>query len=628
MKFNSIINDVCCDSRIKDGVLRLEIPEHVFVLQEYLEKAGFSIETVVNKTAKLFETGRFPERQAYNKDGILVTFPSKEYRDRAVDKGTHFAENPKKNAGTLFSPSDSGELSTADIETTDSGEETKDTDNSDIVSLDKELNKKVAGDDKLDDRSTKEKVQDAEAVTSILTGGTPLVNQQVDESNDCGCDKCDKDEYTVNEAIKFGYVKKGLKWYDSIGNLVGEQVYKENVGHVVVLEKATKCNAQKMEFHINDEIGGINTGDEVAKSIAEKLMKQGIKRSTALGNLKCDITNPIFISIDRTSKTDVIFEGNYQGASRLRTSLKATGAQICSAQNKEVNSVVSAVLQDTGESQKVMTEVSSFIVDGLQKKFYIGLKDEVKEKLQKSLTSAIRGEKNIDQIKEEVNNIEGIVAQNKEFVKNGYIPVDVEKVMLTLNSVFVGPHRRLLIEELATGKRRFQQGKGDFSAECIADHMMTWDCSGNYHLYTVEKFLTDNDKNIKFRFSNRGGTRGISIRGDIKLDEVRLDEGLMDLIKKIGTSISTFFGDVWDKIKSLSGELRDFFIKAWEKIKYGLQSLYELLLRFGRFLKELVLKGWESFTELLGFVGEADGGWIWEMPSSGQTTPLAEPTSS
>jgi len=102
----------------------------------------------------------------------------------------------------------------------------------------------------------------------------------------------------------------------------------------------------------------------------------------------------------------------------------------------------------------------------------------------------------------------------------------------------------------------------------------------------------------------------------------------MDLIKKIGTSISTFFGDVWDKIKSLSGELRDFFIKAWEKIKYGLQSLYELLLRFGRFLKELVLKGWESFTELLGFVGEADGGWIWEMPSSGQTTPLAEPTSS
>lgn len=623
MKFNSIINDVCCDSRIKDGVLRLELPEHVFVLQEYLEKAGFSIETVVNKTAKLFETGRFPERQAYNKDGILVTFPSKEYRDRAVDKGTHFAENPKKNTGTLFSPADTGELSTADIETTDSGEENKATDNSDIVSLDKELNKKVTGDDKLDDRSTKEKVQDAEAVTSILTGGTPLVNQQVDEYNDCGCDKCDKDEYTVNEAIKFGYVKKGLKWYDSIGNLVGEQVYKENVGHTVVMEKSVKCDAQMMEYNISKAINGINTDDVIAILIANKLKKQeGIKTSTEMGNKGCDISNKLFSQLNATSKTDLIFLGK----TRMRTSLKAKGSQICSAQNAEVNSVVSAILQETGESQQVMDQVSSFIVDGLQKKFYVGLKDEVKEKLHKSLTSAIKGEKDINQIKDEVKNIEKVILKNKQFVKNGVIPIDVEKVMLTLNSVFVGTHRRLLIEELATGKRRFQQGKANFKADCIADHMMTWNCDGNYHLYTVEQFLTYNDKNIAFRFSNRGGTRGISIRGDIKLDEVKLDEGMMDVIKKIGTDISDYFGDVWTRIKSLSGELKEFFTKAWENIKSELKSLYESLLRFARYLKALVLEGWESFTEFLGFEGHADGAWIWEMPSSGQTTPVAEPT--
>ena len=36
MKMESIIHDVCCDDRIKDGILRLENPEHVFVLQEYL----------------------------------------------------------------------------------------------------------------------------------------------------------------------------------------------------------------------------------------------------------------------------------------------------------------------------------------------------------------------------------------------------------------------------------------------------------------------------------------------------------------------------------------------------------------------------------------------------------------
>jgi hypothetical protein len=623
MKFNSIINDVCCDSRIKDGVLRLEMPEHVFVLQEYLEKAGFSIDAVVERTAKLFEAGRFPERQAYNKDGILVTFPSKEYRDRAVDKGTHFAENPKKNAGTLFSPSDTGGLSTADIAKTDSGEEDKQ-DKSDTVSLDKELNKKVTGDDKKDDRSTKEKVQDAAAVDSILTGGVPLINQQVDECEDCGCNDCEKEEYTVNEATELGYVKNGLRWYDKAGNMIGEQVYKENVGPVVVVEKQVKCNAQKMEYHINDEFAGIETDDDVAKKIVAKLKKQGIKASTALGNLRCNITNPIFANIDRTSKTDLIFEGK----TRMRASLKAKGAQICSAQNAEVNSVVSAILKDSGEDVKVMEQVSSFIMDGLQKKFYIGLNDEVKEKLQKSLTNAVKGNKSVDQIKAEVGDIEKIIIQNKQFVKKGVIPVNTETVMLTLNSVFVQPaRRRLLIEELATGKRRFQQGKADFSAECIADYMMTWDCSGDCHYYTVDKFITENDKNISFRFSNRGGTRGIAIRGDIKLEEIKLDEGLMDTVQSIGKSISDYFSDVWTTIKSLSGELKDFFTKAWENIKSGLQSIFEVLLRFSRYLNALISEGWESFTEFLGFEGHADGAWRWEMPNtSTQLPPVAEPT--
>ena len=157
--------------------------------------------------------------------------------------------------------------------------------------------------------------------------------------------------------------------------------------------------------------------------------------------------------------------------------------------------------------------------------------------------------------------------------------------MLTLNSVFVGPHRKLQIEELATGKRRFQQGKADFSADCIADHMMTWDCNAEYHLYTVSKFIADNDTNISFRFSNRGGVRGISIRGDIKLEEVKLDEGMMDMLKGVGTALTDYFSDVWTRIKSLSGELKEFFTKAWENIKSGLQSLYEMLLRFARYLK-------------------------------------------
>ena len=89
MNFKALINDICCDGRIKDGIFDVKNQEHVFVLQEYLETLGYDVNFVVDKTSNLFEAGRFPDRQAYNKDGILVTFPSKEYRDRAVNKGNY-----------------------------------------------------------------------------------------------------------------------------------------------------------------------------------------------------------------------------------------------------------------------------------------------------------------------------------------------------------------------------------------------------------------------------------------------------------------------------------------------------------------------------------------------------------
>ena len=46
MNFKSVLNDVCCDNRIKDGVIDLKNESHIFVLQEYLEKAGFDIDTI------------------------------------------------------------------------------------------------------------------------------------------------------------------------------------------------------------------------------------------------------------------------------------------------------------------------------------------------------------------------------------------------------------------------------------------------------------------------------------------------------------------------------------------------------------------------------------------------------
>lgn len=205
MNFKSLVNEIGCDSRIKNGTLDLKNEDHVFVLQEYLEKAGYDINEIVEKTARLFEAGRFPERQAYNKDGILVTFPNKQYRDRAVNKGTHFAENPKKTQTNIFK--------------TDGEQTSSEKSKSQPATLDQTLEKDIVGDKDTDERTPREKKQDAYGVEAILMGQTPLVN------------------YSVDEAKKFGFYKKGFNWYDTEGSLIGEQIYDETIKKVLIKAK-------------------------------------------------------------------------------------------------------------------------------------------------------------------------------------------------------------------------------------------------------------------------------------------------------------------------------------------------------------------------------------------------------
>jgi hypothetical protein len=56
----------------------------------------------VNEISVISEKGKHPERQAYNKNGLLVTFPTPEYKARAIAKGTHFEKNPKSSQTNLF----------------------------------------------------------------------------------------------------------------------------------------------------------------------------------------------------------------------------------------------------------------------------------------------------------------------------------------------------------------------------------------------------------------------------------------------------------------------------------------------------------------------------------------------
>lgn len=88
-----VFAEVCLDERIKDGIFRLEEEEHMNALRDYFIKKGVAQEAAVHVTNRMVE-GRFPERQAYNKDGILVTFPTPQHKAKAIQRGTHFEKNP------------------------------------------------------------------------------------------------------------------------------------------------------------------------------------------------------------------------------------------------------------------------------------------------------------------------------------------------------------------------------------------------------------------------------------------------------------------------------------------------------------------------------------------------------
>lgn len=97
-----VLSESALDARIDDGIIDLTNAQHMEVIHEVLQSKGLE-ETGIDE---LFETilaqeGKYPERQAYNKDGWLVTFPSKEYRDAALKKGSHFTSDPTHGRGGM-----------------------------------------------------------------------------------------------------------------------------------------------------------------------------------------------------------------------------------------------------------------------------------------------------------------------------------------------------------------------------------------------------------------------------------------------------------------------------------------------------------------------------------------------
>lgn len=99
---NSVIASACLDERVASGFIDINNIIHREVIAEHLIDFGLDVTTVTEIVNELaIRDGKYPDRQAYNKEGWLVTFPSPEYKNAAIKKGTHFASDPTHGKGGM-----------------------------------------------------------------------------------------------------------------------------------------------------------------------------------------------------------------------------------------------------------------------------------------------------------------------------------------------------------------------------------------------------------------------------------------------------------------------------------------------------------------------------------------------
>ena len=175
------------DNSIESGIFDISKQEHIEILRGHLLESNIDSKTVNQYLNKMLE-GRYPDRQAYNVNGILVTFPTPEYKQKAIERGSHFEQNPRKGQANVFSGDEQPEQP--------SGQqiEFEPTQPQQI----QQTQQQEPQTPKSDDRTSDEKEQDAVAIEKALTT-----------------------EYTLEEALRFGFYNKKNKWYDSSGDFIG-----------------------------------------------------------------------------------------------------------------------------------------------------------------------------------------------------------------------------------------------------------------------------------------------------------------------------------------------------------------------------------------------------------------------
>lgn len=221
MNISELLSELCLDKRVKDGIFDIFNNDHMDILREKLAEMEIPNNEVVELANKVIE-GKYPERQAYNAKGILVTFPNAEYKQRAIRRGTHFEEDPTRGQHNLdfstsaqqvqqeptspnekpiqIEPGAQQPNQQAVQQTNDPARQTASQDQSGVYTTD------------LDSRSADQKDQDSQEVKKILTT-----------------------EFTLEEAVTNNWVCNKNRWYDSDGKLMGCEWYNVNLKKTIIL---------------------------------------------------------------------------------------------------------------------------------------------------------------------------------------------------------------------------------------------------------------------------------------------------------------------------------------------------------------------------------------------------------
>lgn len=183
---SEILSDVCLDERVENGIFDMANNVHMNILREKLAGAGFAFNETVEMSNKVLE-GKYPERQAYNAKGILVTFPNPEYKKAAIARGTHFEEDPTKGQSNIDFNEPSPQTPVQEPATQTPAQ---------IEPVTAPAAPSAPPQPKVDDlqnRSPEQKKKDAQDVEKILTT-----------------------EFTLEEAATYGWVRsENGEWHDS-----------------------------------------------------------------------------------------------------------------------------------------------------------------------------------------------------------------------------------------------------------------------------------------------------------------------------------------------------------------------------------------------------------------------------